>query len=243
MCGAKSRRLPTARLSALLKQGMLFRFLPNKRKTRRCYLLPEESERFEWLNQKKSDVTSQFGEDGIVDAVFERIGTTNKWCLEVGAADGRWFSNTYRLLHQGWFGVLIEANPVQFAKLATRWPGHICRNLAIVPEGEHCLDNILAKLDAPKELDLISIDIDGDDYWVWKFLRDYSARVVIVEHAYHAVGDKRKLVPAMGNTNQAGDIAIGELAASKGYTVVAKTDCNSICVKNELADKVKGNCV
>jgi hypothetical protein len=61
---------------------------------------------------------SQFGEDGLVEAVFELIGTTNKWCFEVGAADGVFYSNTKRLRDQGWSAVLIEKEHAEFAKLA-----------------------------------------------------------------------------------------------------------------------------
>jgi hypothetical protein len=189
------------------------------------------------LSHKASNVTSQFGEDGIVDAIFERIGTTNKWCLEVGAADGRWFSNTYRLLSQGWHGVLIECDAVQYKKLAERWPGHLCFNLAIEAKGKNSLDNILAGCNAPKELDLISIDIDGDDYHVFKELKEHSARVVILEHCFDAARP-RHYVPVPGDRFQAGQCAVKELAEEKGYEVVAVTACNSICVKKELSERV-----
>ena len=70
------------------------------------------------LAQYKRTVTSYQGEDGIIEHVFEVIGTTSKWCVEFGAVDGKSGSNTWNLIkNKGWSAVLIEANPVFFSKL------------------------------------------------------------------------------------------------------------------------------
>src|SRR5687768_11564360 len=66
-----------------------------------------------WLLGRQRNDTSQFGEDGLIEAVLDRIGETNRWCFEVGAADGLFFSNTKRLRDAGWNCILIEANAEQ----------------------------------------------------------------------------------------------------------------------------------
>ena len=72
---------------------------------------------FRWLEDRAYNVYSQFGEDGILAAIFEKLGTRNKWVLECGASDGVFFSNSRKLIEEGWFGVLVEADPAQFEKL------------------------------------------------------------------------------------------------------------------------------
>src|SRR4051812_17540195 len=64
-----------------------------------------------------SNVYSQFGEDGILAEIFRRIGTTNKQCFEVGAADGKWFSNSRKLIDEGWRAALIEADEKNWPEL------------------------------------------------------------------------------------------------------------------------------
>lgn len=58
-----------------------------------------------------SNVTSQFGEDGIIQRIFEIIPPSHKYCVEFGAWDGKYFSNCYNLIvNKGWSGAFIEAN-------------------------------------------------------------------------------------------------------------------------------------
>ena len=76
----------------------------------------------DWLRGRASNTYTQFGEDGLIAACLEKIGETNRHCFEIGAADGRFFSNTLRLREDGWRAVLIEAGREQFNKLNN---GHI----------------------------------------------------------------------------------------------------------------------
>ena len=124
-----------------------------------------------WLNEKRRTVTSQHGEDGILEAIFEKIGVKNKWCCEFGAWDGKHLSNVNSLIQQGWSAVLIEGDPerycdlVNFAKLhGNVYP--ICSYVS--DEGESRLDALLARIHIPKNFDLLSIDVDNDDYLIWK---------------------------------------------------------------------------
>src|SRR6266576_6048041 len=78
-----------------------------------------------WLNDRRRNVYSQNGEDGVLEAIFEKIGVHHnpnhreRWCCEFGAHDGLTFSNTAHLsLHWGWSAVLIESDPVLFEKLS-----------------------------------------------------------------------------------------------------------------------------
>ncbi len=65
----------------------------------------------------RSKKYSQFGEDGIVEKIFQVIGAENRWCVELGAWDGVYLSNTYNLVEQNWSAVLVEGDRRKFSAL------------------------------------------------------------------------------------------------------------------------------
>lgn len=186
------------------------------------------------LLAKAGNIYSQHGEDGIIEAIFDAIGETNRWCLEVGAFDGIRFSNTRRLVGKGWKGVLIEGDSRKYALLCKMSPDCHCVLAQIKPVGENSLDAILGRYKSPKILDLISIDIDGQEYHIWDKMEKYSARVVVIEHCYSVKPGALDFIVPLNGSGQSGRRAIQRLAESKGYTVVAVTPCNSICVENSI---------
>lgn len=192
-------------------------------------------ERAEWLDGRQRNDTSQFGEDGLIEAVFDRIGTKSEWCFEVGAADGLFFSNTKRLRDAGWRAVLIESDNQQHGKLLDHASARVQVVHATISE-RNKLDDILAGCAAPLLLDLGVIDIDGQDYWAWSDLQMFRPRVVLIEFAYF---NDPLHVPARNSGithDQAGLQAIINLGAEKGYTAVAKTYCNVLFVDSQVFD-------
>lgn len=184
----------------------------------------------EWLNGRQRNVTSQFGEDGLIQAVFERIGETNRWCFEVGAADGLFYSNTKQLRDAGWYAVLIEGDRLQ----ADKCMAFASVRVQVVAEkiGRQSLDNILAGSGAPIRLDLGVIDIDGQDYWAWDGMKAFRPRVMLVEYGYWNPPE-RIPQPNEGTEAQAGLKAITDLGESKGYVAIATTHCNVLFVDRE----------
>jgi hypothetical protein len=138
-----------------------------------------------WGNQ-----TSQFGEDGLIEAAFELIGTTNKWCFEVGAGDGLFWSNTLRLREAGWHAVLIEGNPVEAEKLKA-FESSLVRTACAMIGTNGKLDALLDVIlqvplrgeCMPLEPDFGVIDIDGQDFWLWHDLHLHVPRVMLVEYS------------------------------------------------------------
>lgn len=177
-----------------------------------------------FLHGKWNRVNSQNGEDGIIAAIFARIGINNAWCWEVGAADGERLSNTKCLRDAGWRAVLIEADDEQFEKLL-RYESPLvqCFKRRIVPG---TLDNIFAEAGVPARADLGIIDIDGQDYHILDRLNRLP-RVLVIECADGVDSE----VPPLGATHgQAGQTAICELAKSRGYVPLVKTGVNVVCV-------------
>src|SRR3989344_894048 len=150
-----------------------------------CFNLDMQDSLVNDLAQRWKRVTSQHGEDVIIEAIFETITPTNRWCVEFGAVDGQSGSNSWNLINNhDWSAVLVESHPGYYARLKARYaanPKVRTRNLKVSFEGRQILDKILAEAGAPKEIDLLSIDIDGADYHIWQSLKKFQPRVVIIE--------------------------------------------------------------
>jgi isopenicillin N synthase-like dioxygenase len=120
------------------------------------------------------DETSQNGEDGIIAKLFELLPSKKnqlrKWCVDVGAWDGKHLSNTYSLLQtRDWNGVLIEADIERYQDLQALYPTQTCLNISVScqPNSPRSLTNILAQTPLPHGLlDFLCIDVDGVDYWL-----------------------------------------------------------------------------
>lgn len=197
-------------------------------------------EAFAWLEERKFNKYSQFGEDGLLEAIFERIGTANKWVMECGAADGVFFSNSRKLIEEGWGGALIEADRAQFQKLQALYANatdgkQSGSGLTLHHRKTANLDRILDQSHCPNEPDLAVIDIDGGDYWLFNSLLKYRPRVVMCEYDPNADPD---FIPLIDGEGQAGLRAIIKLGIGKLYYPVCATWSNVIFVQQELVHLV-----
>ncbi len=191
------------------------------------------------LTDYKKDVKSQHGEDGIITEIFRRMGAESKWCVEFGALNGTHHSNTWNLIMQeGWSGVLIEADPTYAEKLKEVYkdtPRAHCFNEFVKFEGEHSLDSILARTPIPRDFDLLSVDIDGNDYHIWDSLSQYNPRVVVIEFNPTIPNDISFIQPQDMSVQQGSSLkALAELGAKKGYRLAAVTGVNAFFILDEL---------
>jgi len=188
------------------------------------------------LSDHGFDVYSQSGEDGIVEKIFDIIGTTSKVCVEFGAWDGFYLSNTANLwARQGWKGVLIEMDSARFKQLVENTKPYHCRCLAARVEGAgaNTLENILKRESVTEPVDLLSIDIDSDDYYVLQSLAELRPRLIICEYN-PTIPPQMELVPEPGNYFGCAALSLVKLAEKKGYKLVAVT--NSNCFFVQVAD-------
>ena len=134
------------------------------------------------LERYERKVFSQFGEDGVIGKIFEIIEPTNKFCVEFGAWDGVTGSNMRNLVvNHGWSSFQIEGDPgrakllaenhAQYPQVKTLhawvWPGNI--------------EILFEENGVPEDLDLLVIDIDSNDYYVWRAIQGFRPKVVMIE--------------------------------------------------------------
>lgn len=188
-----------------------------------------------YLRAFRGNLTSQCGEDGILEKIFSLLGATNKYCVEFGAWDGKLFSNVYNLLTNcGWTGTLIEGNSQKFPELEKTYAGRSDLKLIhrFVGLGADRLDEILTAAQAPPTPDLISIDIDGMDWHVWRSLARFRPRVVIVEFNPSIPNDVLFVQDENFSFNHGCSLrALVALAKEKRYELVATTDWNAFFVE------------
>lgn len=196
------------------------------------------------LQQYKKTIYSQWGEDGLIEEIFSRIGATNKICIEFGAGNGTESSNVWHLIKDlGWKGFLMEGDSDRFLKwkkLMDENQNLRVLNVFVHYEGENSLENILKKNSIERNLDLLSIDIDGDDYYILKSLETFKPRVIIIEHN-PTFAPEFEIVQPQGETDSFGSSARANvnLAHAQGYKLAAATHGNCIFVIAEEFGKLK----
>jgi len=188
-----------------------------------------------WLSAFARNITSQYGEDGIIEKVLEVIGESDKWCVEFGSWDGRRCSNTFHLIDQkGYSAVLIEGNPKRFKDLLTTFQdnGKVIPVNAYVGLGaDDSLDSILSRTELPPSFDLLSIDIDGNDYHVWETLTCYRPKAVVIEFNPTIPPSVEFVQPADPRLCQGSSLlSIAKLGRTKGYELVCVTSGNAVFV-------------
>jgi len=130
-------------------------------------------------------VYAQSDEDGIIEEIFNRIGLKSKTFIEFGAGDGI-ENNSHYLLHKGWNGLWIEGDRKAANKIKSLFKKPIDDNRLSVVNSFITKDNINDLIEKEGgicgEIDLLSIDIDGNDYWIWEAIKCVSPRVVVIEY-------------------------------------------------------------
>lgn len=184
------------------------------------------------LNEWAADSYSQGGEDGMIAELLRRLGIEHGVCVEVGAHDGFTFSNTARLWHDlGWRGVLIEPHPGRHRQLIARSEGRdtVVLRRAVATEGEDCLSALLLATGTNPQVDVLSIDVDGDDIGILRSLPPVRARILVVEYNPTIPWD----VEAEGVPGTPTGCSLGSLvraAEEQGYRLAGVTKTNGIFV-------------
>ena len=136
------------------------------------------------MTSHEYQVYSQFGEDGAIAEIFRRIGLKDRTFVEIGVGNGA-ENNTAFLLTQGWRGCWVEGDPYYLGVIRTNLAAYLNDGRLKLVELFVTRENIAGALNAvcvAKEIDLLSLDVDLNTYWVWEALADLSPRVIVVEY-------------------------------------------------------------
>jgi hypothetical protein len=169
------------------------------------------------LNHFEKKIFSQNGEDGVLEKIFSVIGTTNSYYVEFGVENGAECNTRYLREKYGWNGLLMDGG-YENKKINLRREFITAENI----------NQLFSKYQVPKEFDLLSIDIDYNDFYIWQALgSEYRPRAVVIEYnpTHLPSEDKVVLYDAKGKwdgTNYYGAsmLALYKLGRKKGYSLV-----------------------
>jgi hypothetical protein len=174
-------------------------------------------------------VYSQNDEDGIIAEIFRRIGIAHRTFVEFGVESGI-ECNTVKLLIEGWRGLWIEANPQSADLIRANFDPFLAEDKLMLVESHITAENVdmlIRRGGMHTEVDLLSIDIDCNDYWVWKAISAIDPRVVTIEYNATLRPPMSLVVPYRPDASWDGSNFYGaslealvRLATAKGYRTV-----------------------
>lgn len=138
------------------------------------------------LSESEYHVFSQWGEDGIIQFLLRHVVVERKVFVEFGADQYNVESNTrFLLTNNNWSGLVIDGSPENIDRLKpTRayWLYELKAVQSFITRDN--INRLLQENGVSGEIGLLSIDIDGNDYWVWKAVDVISPVIVTVEYNY-----------------------------------------------------------
>ncbi len=188
---------------------------------------------------------SESDEDGIIAEIFRRIGAGSRTFFEFGVGDGL-ANNTVNLLIGGWRGFWIDGSENFVRAIDRRFARYKESGQLSVLHSFITRDNVndlIGRLKIPESIDILSIDIDGNDYWIWQAINAVSPRVVVIEYN-STLRPPRSLVMEYKDDNTwdgtsyfgASLSALEKLGREKGYALVGcnYTGVNAFFVRADL---------
>jgi len=196
-------------------------------------------------------VFSQFDEDGLLLYIFACIGVEKRLFVDIGAGDGINSNCANLAINHGWYGLFIDGSEANVERGRRYYAAH--PDTILHPPRFECafvqrenINDIIGKNGLSGVIDFVSIDIDGNDYWVWDALSVVQPRVVIIE-THIEFGRDSIVVPYDKDYSYPGKhpdyhgaspVAMAKLARQKGYRLVGSNvyGFNTIYVKRGIGE-------
>ncbi|GAB4401183.1 MAG: hypothetical protein OHK0053_23560 [Microscillaceae bacterium] len=195
---------------------------------------------------------SQHEEDGILLYIFAIIGITNKKCIEVCAGDGLECNTTNLILNHRWIGYLFDGN-LENVKRGIDFFAKHPDSKYYPPKFVHAwitkdnINQLILDAGVKGDIDLLSLDIDGNDYWLLNEISVVNPRVIVLE-INHLWGDKEAVTTPYDDnfvaefSKYGSDYAGASLPAfiklcrEKGYRLVGTNAIatNAFFVRNDI---------
>lgn len=201
-------------------------------------------------NPKEAEfrVSSQWGEDGIIQFLVQRIPIQNKVFIEFGVQDYTESNTRYLLQNNNWAGLVMDGDPANIKSIVgdpVYWRFNLKALCAFIDRDK--INDLILNQGIKGDIGLLSIDIDGNDYWVWEAIDCVQPRIVIVEYnslfgptARVTVPYDPKFIRTRAHYSNlfwgASIAALHDLGQRKGYSLVASNTAgnNVFFVHNDL---------
>lgn len=148
------------------------------------------------LRQAEFRVFSQWGEDGIIQRLIELVPIDRRIFVEFGVQDYQEANTRFLLVHNNWAGLVLDGDKANIERVKQDelfWRHNLKAEYAFVTAEN--INQLLKANGAEGDIGLLSIDIDGNDYWVWNAIDAIQPRIVIVEYNAHFGPHRAVTVP------------------------------------------------
>ena len=205
------------------------------------------------LTARRFSLSSQNEEDGIIHAIFDTVGDGSRRFVEIGAGTNGGNSG-FLASECGWSGMMLEASSRRTDRLKMRFEP---MGVACLTDWAACenINDLIRDSGCEGEIDLLSIDIDGNDYWIWEAITACSPRLVIIEYnslfgpdravvvPYDPEFDRHRFVEAAEGGHYyfgASLQALSRLAEQKGYRLVVTEPrgVNAFFLRNDVGQEI-----
>lgn len=199
----------------------------------------------ERLTARRFRINSQNQEDGLTLALLHEAGPTSRRFIEIGAGlsggNGGFLAQEW-----GWSGLMVDGHREHMEQVGRRFPTTTAVAAWITREN---INGLITEQGYAGEVDLFSLDLDGNDYWIWEAVTVSSPRVLILEYNSMFGPERTVTVPYDGQFDRrrqhsmyfgASLTALTRLSARKGYRLVAvePAGVNAFFLRNDVATHV-----
>lgn len=212
---------------------------------RERYLGPEGLSYPERLTARRFRISSQNQEDGLTLALLTEAGATSRRFVEIGS--GLSGGNSGFLAREcGWPGLMVDGHEGHMVQVSRRFPTVTAVAAWVTRDN---INQLITSHGFGGEVDLFSLDLDGNDYWIWEAMTACAPRVVILEYNSMFGPDRAVTVPYEATFDRhryhttyygASLSALSHLSARKGYRLVCvePTGVNAFFLRSDVAPHV-----
>ena len=139
--------------------------------------------KIENLSEVEFQVFSQFGDDGIIQYLIDKLPIKNKTFIEFGVENYKESNTRFLLVNNYWAGMIIDGdlaniNQIKNSQLYSFYDLKAIHSFITKDN----INELIKSSGLNKEVGILSIDIDGNDYWVWKEIQEIEPQIIICEY-------------------------------------------------------------
>ena len=205
------------------------------------------------IHDYEFQVYSQWGEDGIIQHLIGKVEIPNKIFIEFGVEDYKEANTRFLLQNNNWSGLVMDASENNIQKIksdAIYWRYNLKAECCFIDKDN--INDIIKRNGISGDIGILSIDIDGNDYWIWNAIDCISPRIVICEYD-SLLGSKKAVTTPYDKTfhrskahysflyGGASIKALNNLAEKKGYVLAGSNSVglNLFFVRKDVAQNIK----
>lgn len=220
-------------------------------------LTNRSEKKFQEINDLELKIFSQFGEDGLINFLINNINIKNKKFIEFGVENYEEANTRFLLENNGWSGLIFDSSKdnVEYIKKQNYyWKNDLTVHCEFITKEN--INRLFSTNNYEGEIGLLSIDIDGNDYWIWKSIEVINPNIVIIEFNARLGVNKSITVPYKEKFNRTKEHysniyfgaslpALYKLAKTKGYELICTNkDCNNaFFIKKNILDNLQNKLI